>query len=186
MDKYTRRRTSFRFNLAPGRHSSRRRNELSETGMHIEHIENDSSDMHKLGFQQSNWNTNFLKTKVGHSDTALKLTIVKINPQCQNPDEFKVIKMSLLAKHIEEVTRHAAICAKSQLLAAAGTPPIQLVGVTQTQGLANYMKSVCVGCNRKFLWSTSEKIQTPSGEHFESNVRAVWGGQWLVVVGLPN
>lgn len=91
-------------------------------------------------------------------------------------DEYRLINLGQLAQHISDLTLHAATCQKAIGLAMNGQPPIKMTGVARDQGLASLIEAQCQGCARKVMLNSSPKMELNSaGEHFEINVRAVWG-----------
>ncbi len=91
-----------------------------------------------------------------------------------NMNEFRIINLEQMSKHVSDITLHAALCSSAQMLASKGEAPITLLGEVQQQGLASILHSTCNGCGEVFSICTSPKMHTPDGNRFEVNVRAVW------------
>ncbi len=91
-----------------------------------------------------------------------------------NFNEFRIMNLEQVRKHVSEITLHAALCPSAQKLADKGEAPIALLGEVQQQGMASFLHSTCNGCGETFSFCTSPKVHTPEGDHFEINVRAVW------------
>ncbi len=91
-----------------------------------------------------------------------------------NMNEFRIINLEEISKHVGEVTLHACQCQPAQRLAAKGEAPVVLLGEVQRLGLASILRSTCLGCGKWFSFCTSPKVQGKGKERFEINLRAVW------------
>lgn len=60
------------------------------------------------------------------------------------PCEYRIINIGQLAKHVGDVSLHAATCQKAAKVAASGIQPIRLTGVKLNNGLAALLSSACV------------------------------------------
>ncbi len=91
-----------------------------------------------------------------------------------NMNEFRIINLEQLSKHVGEVTLHACLCEPARLLAAKGEAPVLLLGEVQRLGMASILHSTCQGCGQIFSFCSSPKVKGKGKERFEVNLRAVW------------
>ncbi len=91
-----------------------------------------------------------------------------------NMNEFRIVNLEEMSKHVGEVTLHACQCQPAQRLAAKGEAPVALLGEVQRLGLASILRSTCLGCGKWFSFCTSPKVKGKGKERFEINLRAVW------------
>jgi hypothetical protein len=184
-DNNSRKRPPYRFGMAPGRHALRRKLKCDKNTPSSDHSDfenvigvnevDNEAIAESTVFSKSGWNTQFVKSEILESSHGVKLNISKFAPECEIGDEFELIKLKLLGEHIKELTSHAAVCVEAQRVAALGKTPMNLLKVTKNQGLANFLSSICMGCHKTFQFCTSPMLSTPNGQHYEINVRGVWG-----------
>ncbi len=91
-----------------------------------------------------------------------------------NMNEFRIMNLEQLSKHVGEVTLHACLCEPARLLAAKGEAPVVLLGEVQRLGMASILHSTCQGCGQVFSFCSSPKVKGKGKERFEVNLRAVW------------
>ncbi len=91
-----------------------------------------------------------------------------------NMNEFRIINLEQVSKHVNDVTLHASLCEEAKNLAAKGDPPVKLLGEVQQQGMASFLHSTCQGHGKVFSFCTSHRVSTKHGDRFEVNIRAVW------------
>ncbi len=91
-----------------------------------------------------------------------------------NMNEFRIINLEQVSRHVQDVTIHACLCEPAKILAAKGEAPVVLLGEVQRLGLASILHSTCQGCGKIFSFCTSPKIRGKGKERFEVNLRAVW------------
>ena len=88
----------------------------------------------------------------------------------------RIINLDKLHEHLQVISQHAATCQLCAVNAVSGKEAIVLIDEQNRQGLCSILASCCVGCNKKFQFSTSSKVQGTSGGHYwEYNLAAVWG-----------
>ena len=89
---------------------------------------------------------------------------------------YRFINLGSLQEHVSEISLHSATCKKAIDLGLKGISPVEITSEVDTFGLVSVISSKCKGCLREIMLTTSPKLSVhKSSQHFDINVRAVWG-----------
>ena len=100
-----------------------------------------------------------------------------------NPAEYRIINLSLLNKHTNNVAQHIATC-QPCIDKAVSSQECTFISDEKNHGLA--ISSKCSGCGEVIPFSTSTKLtDTGRGQHWTNNFAAVWG-QMVVGAGFNH
>ena len=91
----------------------------------------------------------------------------------------RIINLTKLQEYLQVISEHAATCHLWAANAVTGKEAIVLVDEQNHEGFCSILTSRCVGCNKKFQFSTSSRVQDMSGgRYWKCNLASVWGRWW--------
>jgi len=99
----------------------------------------------------------------------------KIKGPAINPAENRIINLSLLNKHINNVAQHIATC-QPCITKTISSQECAFISDETHYGLAAVISNKCGGCGEVIPLSTSTKLtNSGGGQHWTNNLAAVWG-----------
>lgn len=87
---------------------------------------------------------------------SIRLSIKKVKQVC--PEGYRIINLTTLQSHVNEMTLHACQCVDAIALASTGKAPITALTETRNLGLASVFAVQCNGCKKHFKFETSPRI----------------------------
>ena len=92
-----------------------------------------------------------------------------------NPAECRIINLSLLNKHTNNVAKHVATC-QPCIAKAISSQECTFISDEKHHGFASVISSKCGGCGKVIPFSTSTKLtDSGGGQQWTNNFAAVWG-----------
>lgn len=77
--------------------------------------------------------------------------------------------------HLSQIAIHMAMCKGASKIVAKGNSPISVMTEKICYGIASVFLVKCKACDTQFTLNTSPRLKTEKSNHFDINVRAVWG-----------